>query len=171
MRELGTTNGLERNDEPREFPIREMPAGAELPCNEGRSSYRNSLRRLGRLVLATALLFGVTAAVGSAADAATCRNLGVYTDYWYNTQHNPANAPAIYIWNGAVRPDPKKIKISYNGSLGREIVPSPGDWGVRTDAPQAENRSGWYVYYIATRWYSYHVFWNDDWRWSVSYCS
>ena len=78
----------------------------------------------------------IMGATAPAAQAVTCRNLGVYTDYWYNPQHPPANAPAIWIWNGAVRPDPSKMTIYYYSSVGLEFVPSPSNWGVRTDAPQ-----------------------------------
>ncbi len=117
-----------------------------------------------RTQLLSAILLILLVAGTTVAQAVNCRNLGVYTDY-YNGK------PTILIWNGAIRPDPYKMTISYYGSLGRETVPSPSDWGVRTDAPQFENRNGWYGYFIATRWYSYHAFWNDDWRWNVRYCT
>lgn len=130
------------------------------------------------LALALAMLIGSVLMLGTPTQRAyasaqktyisSCRNLGVYTD-WYN------NKPSIYIWNGAVRPVPSKMSISFYGPFGWEPVPSPSDWGVRTDAPQVENRNGWYIYFIATRWIylttPHSLFWNDDWRWRVTYCS
>lgn len=110
--------------------------------------------------------------------AAGCRYLSIYADYSPQSQHN--GQPSVFIWNGNVRPDPSKLTIKfYNASNYLETVPSPSDWGIRTDAPWIERRDGgWYGYYIATRWingltppfYFHQVTWNDDWRWSAYYC-
>ncbi len=97
------------------------------------------------------------------ASAAHCRRLGTYTDYYMGK-------PILYIWNGSARPDHNKLSLRYHNGLYYESVPSPSDWGVRTDAPQVENSSGWYGYFIASRWYYLHS-WNDDWRWYALYCS
>lgn len=120
-------------------------------------------------ILMIAIMLGATA---PAVQAASCRNLGVYTDYFYAPLHDPPNAPAIWIWNGAVRPDPSKMTIYYYSLVGKEFVP-PSDWGVRTDAPQKENSNGWYIYYIGKRFYQlpWNTNWNDDWRWTVTYCT
>ncbi len=134
-------------------------------------------RALGKMLHIKVIVAAATAAVAmlllasawpAPAEAATCRSLGVYTDYY-------KGKPAIYIWNGSVRPVPSKMTLFYYGPRGWETVASPSDWGVRTNAPQLENRRGWYVYFIATRWVVTHTApysnWNDDWRWKVRYCS
>jgi hypothetical protein len=123
-------------------------------------------------------LLGVVLVLGSVglspvspAKAASCRQVGAYTDYSPKNIHNAQ--PSLFIWNGSVRPEWTKLTISYNNGLFWERVPSGkdnGDFGVRTDAPWLENSSGWYGYFIATRWYSVHPGWNDDWRWYVQYC-
>src|SRR5438045_9239829 len=115
------------------------------------------LRRLVIVVPLVIVLLGTLISLGvlshpTVAHAATCRDLGVYTDWLYNTQHNPNPAPAIWIWNNGIAPTPSKMTIYYNGWW-QETVPSPDDWGVRTDAPQLGAGNGWLVYYIAGRWY------------------
>jgi hypothetical protein len=129
------------------------------------------LGRVARVALTVLLTAAALLTIAPAASAATCRTLGAYTDYYYSPQHFPPNQPSLYIWNGAVRPDPGRLTVLYYGSLGWEVVPTPSNDGVRTDAPQAENRNGWYIYFIATRWYLTHPLWNDDGRWRVVTCS
>ncbi len=120
-----------------------------------------------------AIMLGATA---PAAQAVTCRSLGVYTGLHWDSRHMPPLAPAIYIYNGpnSVRPDPSKMKIWYDNGNYNELVPSPSWDGVKTDAPWGENfNGGWYGYWIAGRWYSQpsHFGWDDDWRWHVDYCT
>jgi hypothetical protein len=98
--------------------------------------------------------------------AANCRSLGVYTDYGKDGK------PSIFIWNGTARPDYTKLTIKYRVLLVWTTVPSPSDWGIRTNAPWQDgvNANGWTGYFIATRWYSFNNGWNDDSRWQVTYC-
>jgi len=135
------------------------------------------ISRRASVLLMLALLALTTILITQPAQAA-CRNLGVYTDWLYsppnaNPVHVPNPAPAIWIWNNGIAPTPSKMTIYYNG-LWQEIVPSPDDWGVRTDAPQPGAGNGWLVYYIAGRWYNNpwnnHGAWNEDGRWKVTYC-
>ncbi|CAN5208355.1 hypothetical protein BH09PAT2_BH09PAT2_05140 [soil metagenome] len=99
------------------------------------------------------------------AQAQSCRYLGVYTSYWLGK-------PAIWIQAGQNPPTPSRMTIGYFSGSAVETVPSPNDWGVRTDAPavQNPNGNGWYTYFIATRWIWTHPKWDDDWRWTVRYC-
>lgn len=106
--------------------------------------------------------------------AQSCRNLSVYTDY-LRTPDGQVK-PAVYIWNGRNQPDPNRMTIKHREWYGRwgwqwETVPSPSDWGVNTKYPQygSPKDGGWWIYYIATRWYTFHE-WQDDSRWSVVYC-
>lgn len=121
------------------------------------------------LIALVVLGMGISLFPVQQAQAQTCRNFGVYTSYWQSK-------PAIWIQGGSVRPAPNRMTIYYYNGRSWEVVPSPSDWGVRTDAPQVENPggNGWYTYFIATRWISLypssHAGWNDDWRWSVKYC-
>jgi hypothetical protein len=136
------------------------------------------ISRRASVLLVLALLALTTILTTQPARAAACRNLGVYTDWLYsppnaNPPHDPNPAPAIWIWNNGIPPTPSKMTIYYNGWW-QETVPSPSDWGVRTDAPQPGAGNGWLVYYIAGRWYNNawndHGAWNEDGRWKVTYC-
>lgn len=137
----------------------------------------NLVRTVGVLMLTLAIALTVALAP-AAVKAQNCKNVSAYTDYKYDPVSGK-NKPILYIWNGMETPNPSKFRIVYFGGT-YEWVPSPSDWGVRTDAPAVSHRDGgWWGYWIASRWLTEfppvpknnHYLWNDDWRWQVQKCA
>lgn len=137
------------------------------------SNRKKTFDHILKITLGILVLVSVLGAAAPSAQAATCRSMGVYTDYHWAPDHDPKNAPMIFIWNGANKPDPSKMMITYNNGWFRELVPSPSWLGIDTNNPWwgGSRSSGWWAYGISGGWYPLHSGWNDDWRWKVTYCT
>ena len=128
-------------------------------------------RKIVFFTLALLLVAGALASLFvnvETASASHCYWHPVYTDY-YNGK------PTLFVYNGKDPfnpPQASSFYIRYQHASNLWEVVSNDNWGVNVSAPQTPHSgaNGWHYYYIATRWYSLHPHWNDDWKWSVWAC-
>jgi hypothetical protein len=91
--------------------------------------------------------------------AAYCGKLSSYTT-WYMADYPK---PILYVWKGIGSSNPSYVIVMYDNQ-----AVSNTDDGIRTDSPQVDNNDGWVGYFLAKRWYLFHLGWDDDSRWFVS---
>jgi hypothetical protein len=94
-----------------------------------------------------------------------CGNLSLYTSWtWSNVEK--IYKPALFVWKGgAGRSNPIYVSVYYDGNY----VPNSDD-AIRVGSPQIDNNNGWVGYYLAKRWYPFHLGWGDGRRWQVRAC-